>query len=348
LPIGGAVVSSKYRVVLVDFDEDLFAPQGWEQTMLAAAGAELVTGQHRSVEAVLRAAEGADIVMIQSVRPLMPRAVIETLKGCRGIVKVSIGYDNVDLAACTEMGIPLCNVPEYCVHEVADHALALLLASVRHLGRQDRWVRGGRWDRTGAKPARHLSGPTLGLVGFGRTGRALVEKSRGLGFHFLAADPYVDQEVVRGYGVEPVGLDEMLQRSDMISIHAPLTAENRHLLGHREFALLKLGAVIVNTSRGPIIDQDALVEALRSGRVLAAGLDVFEREPIEVDSPLLAMDNVILSPHTAGYSEEAVGDLYRSACQSVIQLLNGEWPSTAVNPVIREAWLAKWSTKERV
>jgi D-3-phosphoglycerate dehydrogenase / 2-oxoglutarate reductase len=346
LPIGGVVVSSRFRVVLVDFDEDIFSPQGWEREMLAGAGAELVIGQHRSQEAMLDAVAGADIVMLQSVRPLMPRAVIERLGGCRGIVKVSIGYDNVDLSACTEMDIPLCNVPEYCVHEVADHALALLLASVRHLGRQDRWVRSGRWDRTGAKPARRLSGQTLGLVGFGRTGRALVEKARGLGFNFLAADPYAGREVARGFGVELVGLEEMLQRSDMISVHAPLTPETHHLLGPREFEILKPGAVIVNTSRGPIIDQAALVEALRDGRVLAAGLDVFEREPIEAASQLLAMDNVILTPHTAGYSEQAVGDLYRSACDTAVQLLDGVWPSTAVNPVIRDRWLARWSTME--
>ncbi|MGQ9674496.1 MAG: C-terminal binding protein [Chloroflexota bacterium] len=333
----------KYRVALVDYDEDLFSPQGWEGEVLAKAGAEWVVGQNRTPEAVLAAARGADVVMVQSVRRLLTREIIEQLEGCRGIIRVGIGYDTVDQAACTERAMALCNVPEYCVHEVADHAIALLLASVRHLARQDRWIRAGRWDRTGAKPAHRLFGQTLGLVGFGRVARSLVEKVRGMGWRIIAFDPFLPESAFANLGVRPVSLDELLMCSDMISVQAPLTEGTRHLLGEREFGLMKPGVVIVNTSRGPLIDEVALVEALRSGKVSAAGLDVFESEPLSPGSPLLQMDNVTLTPHVAGYAEEAVGDMYRSACQTAKDLLAGVWPTTAVNPVVKEAWLAKWS-----
>jgi D-3-phosphoglycerate dehydrogenase / 2-oxoglutarate reductase len=333
----------RFRVALVDYDEDLFAPQGWEGDVIATAGAEWVVGRNRTPETVLAASQGADVVMIQSVRRLLTREIIQRLDSCRGIIRVGIGYDSVDMAACTESGIALCNVPEYCVHEVADHSLALLLAAVRHLGRQDRWIREGRWDRTGAKPARRLYGQTLGLVGFGRVARSLTDKVRGLGWRVMAFDPFLSAEVMSGYGAEWVTLDDLLRQADLISVQAPLTAQTRHLLGEREFGLVKPGVIVVNTSRGPVIDEVALVEALRSGKVGAAGLDVFENEPLGPDNPLLKMDNVTLTPHVAGYAEEAVGDMYRGACQTAVDLLKGVWPAAALNPAARASWTARWS-----
>jgi D-3-phosphoglycerate dehydrogenase len=336
-------MSARYRVALVDFDEDLFAPRGREQEMLASIGAAWVAGQNRTAETVAPASRDADVVMIQSVRRLLSREIIKGLDRCRGIIRVGIGYDSVDQDACTEMGIALCNVPEYCVHEVADHAFALLMGSARHLARQDRWIREGRWDRLGARPARRLSGQSLGLVGFGRVARALVEKVKGMEFKLLAFDPFMPDETMRRHEVEPVSLEELVGRSDLISVHAPLTAQTHHLLGEREFDLMRPGAIIVNTSRGPVIDQKALVVALRTGKVAAAGLDVFESEPLEQGDALLQLENVTLTPHVAGYSEDAVGDLYRGACQTAIELLQGTWPSPAVNPGARIAWEARWS-----
>ncbi len=337
------MVNVGYRVALVDFDEDLFAPQGWEAQALAKAGATWEVGQYRTPEAALAAGRGADVVMVQSVRRLLTGDVIRELNGCRGIIRVGIGYDSVDQDACTEMGIALCNVPEYCVHEVADHALALLLGTARHLARQDRWIREGRWDRLGTRPARRLAGQTLGLVGFGRVARALVEKARGMEFEVLAFDPFVPEEMMLRHGVERVSLEELLRRSDLISVHAPLMPGTRHLLGEREFEIIKPGAIVVNTSRGPVIDQGALVAALRDGRVAAAGLDVFENEPIERGEKILGLDNVTMTPHVAGYSEDAVGDLYRGACQTAVEMLRGRWPAAAVNGAARGAWEARWS-----
>jgi D-3-phosphoglycerate dehydrogenase len=274
--------------------------------------------------------------MIQSVRPLINRDIIWQLERCRCIIRVGIGYDSVDVAAATERGIMVCNVPEYCVEEVADHALSLLLASVRNLALQDSWIREGRWDRTGAKPARRLRGSTLGFVAFGRTARALAEKVRGMGLTLLASDPYVASDVASAYGVELVDLDDLLRRSDLISVHAPLAKETFHLLSEREFALMKSGTVLVNTSRGSIVDEAALVRALRDGPLGAAGLDVLEHEPPAPTNPLLSMDNVTITPHVAAYAEESVRDLYRGACLIAIEVVNGRWPPSVVNPEVRE------------
>lgn len=338
-------MSKRYRVSLVDYDEDLFAPQGWEGDFLGASGADWVVGQHRTPETAMAAAKGADVVLVQSVRKLLTKEVIEQLEGCRGIIRVGIGFDSVDEAACNEHGISLCNVPEYCVQEVAEHALALLLAAARNLVRQDDWLRAGKWDRTGAKPGRRLAGQTLGLVGFGRVARSLAEKTRGMEWKLLTYDPYISDEMAQRYGAEKVSMEELMSRSDLISVQSPLNAETFHLVGEREFAVVKPGAIIVNTSRGPVVDEAALVAALRSGRVWAAGLDVFEQEPLTADNPLLSMDNVVLTPHVAGYSEEAVGDLYRSACRTAISLISGVWPSTGVNPAARPLWESKWAAR---
>ena len=323
-----------FRAVLVDYDEDLFAPPDWVEGRLADHGIEWSAGQHRSPEAVLQAASDRDVVLIQSVRPLLDRAVIQKLERCRCIVRLGIGYDNVAVDAASEQGILVCNVPAYCIDDVADHALALLMAGVRHIARQDRWIRAGRWDRTGARPARRMKGCTMGFVGLGRIARALAERVSGFGMTLLAFDPYVDSEAAARHGAEKVELDELLGRADFISVHCPLTDETHHLLGSREFGLMKEGVCLVNTSRGPVVDEAALIGALRSGRVWAAGLDVFEREPLPLDSPLRAFDNVILTPHVGANSEESVADLYRDGVQITIDVYRGHWPQGVVNPKV--------------
>ena len=323
-----------YKAVLVDYDEDLYSPRGFEADLLAQAGIAWAVGQHRTPEAVVEAARDADVVLIQSVRPLLNREVIGSLPKCRGLIRLGIGYDSVDVRAATEYGIPVCNVPTYCVRDVAEHALALLMASVRHLACQDRWVRAGRWDRTGASPTLRMQGRTLGFVAFGRIARTLADLVQGFGMALLATDPYVDAETMARHGVQKVDLDELLRRSDFISVHAPLTEKTRHLLSHREFALMKDGVVLVNTSRGPVVDEAALVEALRSGKVRGAGLDVMEQEPLPPDSPLRTLDNVTMTPHVGAYSDESVEDLYRIGCRIVVDLVQGIWPEEVVNPEV--------------
>jgi len=326
-----------FQAVLVDFDDDLFPPPGWIAAEMAAAGVEWAQGQHRSPEAVLDAARRADVVLVQSVRPLLSAAVIDQLERCRCIVRLGIGYDSVDVAAATRQGIVVCNAPTYCVDDVADHSVALLLGCVRHLGRQDRWIRDGRWDRTGARPARRLKGHTLGLVGFGRIAQAVARRMAGFDLSILAYDPFLTAEQILALGAIKCELDELLAGADFISIHCPLTADTHHLLGEREFALARDGVFVVNSSRGPIIDTDALAGALARGKVWGAGLDVFETEPLPADSPLRRFDNVILTPHVAANSEESVQDLYRTGCNVVLDVLHGRWPQSAVNPEARDA-----------
>lgn len=323
-----------FTAVLVDYDEDLFAPPDWVGEELTRHGIGWIVGQHRTHEAVLEAARTADVAMIQSVRPLFTRDIIEGLERCRCIVRLGIGYDGVDVAAATERGIVVCNVPAYCVDDVAEHALALLMDSVRHVSRQDRWIRAGRWDRTGARPARRMRGCTLGLIAFGHIARTLAERVRGFGMTLLVYDPYVDAEIIARHGARKVDLDELLQRADFISAHCPLTDETHHLLSTREFNLMKEGVFIINTSRGPIIDESALVEALRSGKVWGAGLDVVEREPLPLDSPLRGFDNVTFTPHVGASSEESTADLYRAGCQIAINVHDRRWPQSVVNPEV--------------
>jgi D-3-phosphoglycerate dehydrogenase len=261
--------------------------------------------------------------------------VIEQLEQCQCIVRLGIGYDSVDVAAATEHGILVCNVPTYCVDDVADHALALLLDGLRHIARQDRWIRDGRWERTGARPARRLKGLTLGFIAFGRISRALAERVSGFGMMLLAYDPYCEAETMARYGVQKVELDELLRRANCFSVHCPLTDETFHLLSTRQFDLMQQGVFIVNTSRGPIIDETALVEALRSGKIWGAGLDVFEQEPLPLDSLLREFDNVTFTPHVGANSEDSVDDLYRTGCRIAIDVSNGRWPEAVVNPEVK-------------
>jgi D-3-phosphoglycerate dehydrogenase len=324
----------QFTAALIDYDEDLFEPPDWIGRELELAGVCWTAGQHRAPEAVLAAAREGDVVLVQSVRPLLTGPVIRQLPRCRCIVRLGIGYDSVDVTAATDQGILVCNAPTYCVEDVADHAVALLLASVRHLARQDRWIRAGRWDRTGARPARRLKGCTLGLVGFGRIARSVAQRAGGFGLTILGTDPFVGAGSMAGSGVQKVDLDELLARSDFISIHCPLTDDTYHLLDARAFGRMKDGAFIVNTSRGPILEEAALVEALRAGKVWGAGLDVFEQEPLPLDSPLREFDNVICTPHVGANSEESRADLYRTGYQIVVDVQQGRWPQGVVNPEV--------------
>lgn len=328
------MANNAFQAILVDYDEDLFAPPEWVGQELARHGIAWTVGQHRTPQAVVEAGRAGNVVMIQSVRPLLTRAVIGQLQRCQCIVRLGIGYDSVDVAAATEQGILVCNVPAYCTDDVADHALALLMDGLRHIARQDRWIRAGRWDRTGARPARRLKGLTLGFIAFGRIARALAERVSGFGMTLLAYDPYCEAETMARYGVQKVNLDELLRRANCLSVHCPLTDETHHLLSARQFDLMAEGVFIVNTSRGPIVDEAALVAALRSGKIWGAGLDVFEQEPLPLDSPLREFENVTFTPHVGANSEDSVADLYWIGCRIAIDVCNGRWPAEVVNPEV--------------
>ncbi|MCK6625071.1 MAG: C-terminal binding protein [Anaerolineae bacterium] len=328
-------MTTGFKAVLIDYDEELFTPPAWVGGELARSGVEWVEGQHRTPELALAVAREADVVLVQSVRPLLTRSVIAQLERCRCIVRLGVGYDSVDVAAATAHQIPVCNVPAYCTDDVADHTIALLMDSLRHLARQDRWIRAGRWDRRAARPTRLLQGSTLGLIGLGRIGRAVARRVRGFELTLLVSDPYLDAETIAQFGGQKVELVELLQRSDFISAHCPLTDETYHLLSHREFEQMKEAVFIVNTSRGPVIDEAALVAALRRGQVAGAGLDVLEQEPLPLDSPLREFEQVTITPHVSACAPESQENLYRTACEIVLDVYNRRWPPGVVNPEVK-------------
>jgi D-3-phosphoglycerate dehydrogenase len=217
-------------------------------------------------------------------------------------------------------------VPDYCMHEVSDHAMALLLALARKIPFSNKLVQAGRWEMPAVAPLRRLAGQVLGLIGFGNIPRALAPKAKAFGFEVIAHDPYAGKEVFAAGAVEAVSLETLLARSDAISVHAPLTPATRGLIDAAAFARMKKGAVIVNTARGPLIDEPALLAALDSGHLGGAALDVVATEPLPKDSPLIGRDNVILTPHTAFYSVEALNELQTKCATDVASVLRGKPP----------------------
>jgi len=323
-----------YKVVLIDYDEVLFAPVGFEADLLARVGARWETYQLRTPEQVLEVARDADVIAVQSVRPLLTREVLSQLPRCRCTIRAGAGYDSIDYRAATELGIMVCNTPTYCIDDVADHAVALMLAAVRHVPRLDAAMRRGRYARELARPTRRVAGTTLGIIGLGPIGSTTARRVRGWDMTVLAYDPYISPEKAEPLGVTLVSLEELLRRSDFISIHCRLTDETHHLLSYEQFAMAKEGLILVNTARGPIVHEEALVQALEEGRVWAAGLDVTEQEPLPADSPLFRFDNVILTPHVAANSPEAREDLYRLICEVSSAVVQGCVPPFVVNPEV--------------
>ena len=301
-----------------------------ERALLSEVGHELrFDGNAASVDEVRRAVVGADAVL--NCYAPMPAEVIGSLDRCRVIARYGIGVDTIDLAAATARGILVTNVPDYCIDEVSDHALALILSLTRRVARLDRSVRAASWDVAVASPMHRLRGRKLGLVGFGRIARALAVKAAAVGFVVLAADPYIDDDVIRAAGVQPRHLDALLEEADVVSIHAPLTDESRHLIDAEAIARMPRGAFLVNTSRGPLVDTDALRAALIEGRLGGVGLDVLEHEPPDMDDPLLSHPDAIITPHVAFASEESILELRQKAVQQVIAALAGESPPYALN-----------------
>jgi D-3-phosphoglycerate dehydrogenase len=268
-------------------------------------------------------------VLVMVVAPVTA-AVLERLTRCRAIVKAGVGVDTIDLQAAAGLGIPVANVGSYCAEELADHALALILALVRKLKQGDLLSSNLQWDRTLLKPIHRLSSLTIGVVGLGASGATVARRFEALGCRIV----YTDVDAARAQeGWRSCSLQELLDQADVVSIHIPLTDETRHLFGSREFSQMKPGAVIVNTSRGEVVDSDALRVALTEGRIGGAGLDVWKPEPPLPDEPLLKFPNVIFSPHLAGYSEESFDELRARVVKQVLQVKEGNAPTWTLNGV---------------
>lgn len=291
-------------------------------------GGDLTYADCENEEDVIDSCANADVI-ITSKAPLTTR-VFESIGPTRHVIRIGTGFDTINVKAATDHGVPVSNTPGYSTHEIAEHAVTLLLGAAREVVYADRDMRASNdfGDRVEVKV---LRGGTVGIVGFGRIGRAVVPKARGLGMEVIATDPYVSFDVFEALGVEKVTFDALLSRADAVTIHAPLTAETHHLLGEAEFEAMKDDAVLANTARGPIVDEAALVAALEAGELWAAGLDVFEIEP-PVDSPALDCDRIICSPHHGGNAPEVQTRCLDIARAELRRVMTGEHAEHIVNP----------------
>jgi D-3-phosphoglycerate dehydrogenase len=277
---------------------------------------------------ILAVAKDADAILVTYAK--ITREIIGQLTRCKAIGRFGLGVDNIDLAAAKEKGIAVNYVPDYCIREVSDHTMALLLALIRKVPLSNKLVQAGRWEMPAVVPIRRIEGTVLGLLGFGNIPRLVAPKAQAFGMKVIAYDPYAKPELFKAANVESVDLDALLARADYVSVHAPLTPATRGMMNAEAFSKIKKGALVVNTARGPLIDEAALIAALDAGQVGGAALDVVATEPLAKESPLIGRDNVILTPHTAFYSIEALAELQSKCASDVARVLSGE---KAVYPI---------------
>ena len=296
-----------------------------ERSIIEPAGGRLLVQRVDNEEE--RAALLLPAQCLLVVRAQITNDLLDRLPNLQLIIRYGVGVDTLDIPAATAHGVVVAYYPDYCQPEVANHATMLLLAVARKLLPHDRAIRDGRYRGAPLGVSPPIFGETMGIVALGNIGQQFASRARALGMHVVAYDPYVSDELFRRHGVERMAtLADLLRRSDHISIHAPLTPETRHMFSREQFAMMKPSAILVNTARGSIVDQDALVEALREGRIAGAGLDVFEVEPLPGDSPLLTMENVALTPHSAFYSERSNREIKERIGKTVVAFMQGRWP----------------------
>ena len=291
---------------------------------LARVDPALRMAKSASADDILAVAREADAILVTYAK--LPGELLRQLKRCKVIGRFGLGVDNIDVKAASELGITVTYVPDYCMQEVSDHAMALLLSLARKVPLSNKLVQSGRWEVAPIVPIHRLTGRVLGLVGFGNIPRMLAPKAKAFGLRVVTHDPYVSREALAAAGVENVGFDELLAMSDFVSIHAPLLPATRGLFNRDVFRKMKKGAMLINTARGPLVNEEALIAALDSGQLGGAALDVVTTEPLAKDSKLIGRDNVILTPHTAFYSVEALNELQTKCATDVARVLSGEPP----------------------
>lgn len=306
-----------------------------ENAELSPFNVEIVMGDASTAEELIGTAAGA-IAVLAGAPPRFSRDVLAALPACRTIVRYGVGIETIDLEAATKRGILVANVPDYCTEEVATHTVALILACVRKLLPAHRAATSGQWQVSVVRPLFSTENQTVGVIGFGNIGQAVARKLRPFGFELLVLDPYVRQETLRQHHATAVELPELLSRADIISLNAPLTKETHHLIDAAALDSMKPTAFIVNTSRGGLIDEIALVEALRQEKIAGAALDVMESEPVPADHPLLHSERILVTPHTAWYTVQSTARMRQLASREVARVLRGEWPLHLVNPDVRD------------
>jgi len=331
---------AKFHVVLTDYEwPDLSIEHG----AFSPLGINFTAARCKREDEVLRVAENADAI-ITEYAPLSQK-VIHSLRRCKIISMNAAGFDNVNLEAATDEGILLVNCPDYCFEEVADHTMAMILSCARGLFQYDRRIRNGIWDYKSAGPRERVRDSVLGLIGFGRVAQAVAARARSFGMRVVASDPFMPDEFFKAQGVQPATSQEILAAADYLSIHVPLTKDTHKSIGAEELSRMKRSAFVINASRGPVVDEKALYEALKSGIVRGAALDVLEQEPPDFDNPLLSLDNVLVTPHAAFYSEDAVSEVRSRSAQEVIKVFKGELPGHIVNGKVLENGKLRMTTK---
>jgi D-3-phosphoglycerate dehydrogenase len=317
---------AKYKVLIAD---SRYPAHEEECAVLAGIDAEVVIERSDDEDEIAAAMPGVDGLVV-NLAPITAK-VVAAMDKCKCVSRYGVGYDNVDTAALKAGGVQLANVPDYCGEDVSDHAMALLMDCVRKVSRKDRLVRRGEWNLTGIQPVYRVAGKTFGFVGFGMIARFLYRKLAGFELgNFLVADPFVSQTDAGKMGVELVELDELCRRADFISVHAPLLPSTRGMIGARQFKQMKKTAVLVNTSRGPLVDEAALAEALATGEIACAGIDVFASEPLPADSKLRELENITLTDHAGWYSEESMVELKTKAARNIADALTTGKPTYPV------------------
>jgi D-3-phosphoglycerate dehydrogenase len=328
----------KYRALRVNAQTYPVEPD--EASLLASAGADLLHVEGQREDELLEAARDCDALLV--VSSYVPASVITQMTRCRTIARLGAGTDRIDIEAATRCGIVVSNVPDFCLGEQADHTMALLLAFARRLPTMLEAMRQGRWNARGHPGVHRIAGQTLGLVGFGASAQAVARRAAAFGLELLAwtRSPDKYRQQAKALGVRLLSLDELLRQSHFVSIHLPLTAQTRHLLGARELALMMPGAALLNTSRGAIVDEAALIDCLRRRAIAGAALDVFENIDVFAtpgappSHPLLELDNVLATPHCAGSSVESSRESKVRGAGHAAAVLNGHWPAHIVNPEV--------------
>jgi D-3-phosphoglycerate dehydrogenase len=312
-------LNPNFRVVVTDYG---FPDLEFERQIAESAGAEFEAFQCKTEQQVIAAAKDADAVLVQFAP--VTRAVINELSRCKVIVRYGVGIDNIDIEAARERGIIVCNVPNYCIDEVADHTFAFALCLTRQVALIDAEIRRNEWNNTPARSMPASRQMTFVTLGFGRLARAVLDRAAACKFKIAACDPYLPAETAASVGIANLSLDEALATADVLSLHVPLNDASRHIVNARTLALLKPTSVLINTARGGLVDGVALADALNRGALAGAGLDVFEKEPLPLDHPLRSCSNALLSSHIAWYSEMSGGELQKMAAEEAIRALRGE------------------------
>jgi len=325
---------ARQRVAIADHDYD---DVEIERGILEAAGLEVVELQARSEDELIAGARGCAAIVNQYA--YVGAKTLAAIPTCRLVARYGIGVDIVDVEAATQRGVLVTNVRDYCTEEVADHAIGMMLTLARRIPQYDRAAHAGTWRWQAARPVHRLRGGVMGIVSFGRIGKAIAERAPPFGIEAIAYDPYVDDGTFAERGVRRAGKDELIERSDFVMMQAPLTPETRHFIAEPELRRMKRRAIVVNTGRGPTIDNKALYRALKEGWIAGAGLDDTEEEPAHhgtwspADNPLFTLDNVLITPHVGYYSEESIRMCREVAASEVARVLSGQRPANPVNNV---------------